>query len=1133
MVAVILLSYLPALQNRAQAATLEVPTINIITTDLGGENGLPLYRYAIENKPNLTIKLKLNLVSPQKIQQGDTLDAPWYILKNPDIKGVFLGLKGDPTNQGCESGITDYVGCTYDFGDLNADKGFRVIMPMTAGTDENYTVTLTYDDLVKLGIPTAAANIPDTGKLKDVYFEPNILYTELGIKNGHVSLYTGFLTVRIYVFKTEQQKQTATNLTTGGLHRSSFGSRTAPLDNKSGLGGLLLSIVNIILGVIISLLRWLIYALANIVFLPLLEKTLTFTAGGIAGGAILIGWTYVRDIVNMLFILVLIAIGLGTILRIESYNYKKLLVNVIMMALLVNFSLLIGQIIIQLADVVQFTFLPADQGITGVRDLYEKLFTVNTFGIVAQGITFDTAAALNATFTMIFQFVLELGVIITFGALAIFMLIRTVALWILLIISPIAYALAVLPATAGLAKKWWTNFIKYAFFAPLIAFFLRLSFTIYEHALQFGSFSGQATADAGTTALLSKVASGGGGFTQSLELSMTYVVIIAFLWAGLVMTRQMGIFGANAIVGLAEKGMKAPFALAGSGVKRGVGFAGQKWNEWTSKLIKEKAGFGRKAAFAVLNPVGFFRGWGLRAKERKEQAQHIAAGAGQEVATSMWTRGKEKLPYKEMAKRRIQREFVKKLQEAMGEDIDKAEAKDMLERVKDVGGLEGEMLRGGVSLITTKHGYNDDTSEILLTELADKLNIPKDDKIRNRYNDVSDQYADWAFIELDVDVLTKLRTDKDYKMSKEFKNWVKKDDNQTKLRTLFEQTKMAFDVGHYEQGYKAVKDSDGMMYGQEMKGYYVPVVNEEFAGGNQYRTEAIMGEVVKVPIRTFWQKGTWHNLKPKVYKLNQKTGKKEWMVGDFVDEENGESMLTGYQKKFVESIGPEKIDQMTHAQARQILYLIGDYIDQYGNVTNAVQFEAFRKLNPVLAEAMRNVRVYGRPRATDKDKAEMEATRQTIETDRIITGNKLDARYRPTIDKVYTEYQAGRMDTAAATMELSNAGMGAVANDIMKEIKSAMAEVNSGKAVATSYVPPDAYEKLQSAKLVQKYVEAVKKGMNEGFKIGPQMKTVANKSALELRIRTQIQPILTDPQVGLSAADVQSIARALALQFNS
>lgn len=398
------------------------------------------------------------------------------------------------------------------------------------------------------------------------------------LDSGGVKLASGSLTVNI----TGKEDQ-------GGVGASTISKR---LD----FGGLLLSIVNIILGVIISLLRWLIYALANIVFLPLLEKTLTFTAGGIAGGAILIGWTYVRDIVNMLFILVLIAIGLGTILRIESYNYKKLLVNVIMMALLVNFSLLIGQIIIQLADVVQFTFLPADQGINGVRGLYEKLFTVNTFGIVAQGITFDTPAALNATFTMIFQFVLELGVIITFGALAIFMLIRTVALWILLIISPIAYALAVLPATAGLAKKWWTNFIKYAFFAPLIAFFLRLSFTIYEHALQFGSFSGQATADAGTTALLSKAASSGGGFTQSLELSMVYVVIIAFLWAGLIMTRQMGIFGANAIVGLAEKGMKLPLAGAWAGTKALGGLIGRTYSGWVGKKIGDASKKGEAAA---------------------------------------------------------------------------------------------------------------------------------------------------------------------------------------------------------------------------------------------------------------------------------------------------------------------------------------------------------------------------------------------------------------------------------------------------------------------------------------------------------------------------------------------------------
>src|SRR5690606_15480277 len=61
---------------------------------------------------------------------------------------------------------------------------------------------------------------------------------------------------------------------------------------------------------------------------------------------------------------------------------------------------------------------------------------------------------------------------------ALIFLIRIVALWILTVLSPLAYVFAAFPQTNGYANKWWGEFWKYATIGPVLAFFLWLTLTI-------------------------------------------------------------------------------------------------------------------------------------------------------------------------------------------------------------------------------------------------------------------------------------------------------------------------------------------------------------------------------------------------------------------------------------------------------------------------------------------------------------------------------------------------------------------------------------------------------------------------------------------------------------------------------
>src|SRR6185436_7202762 len=55
----------------------------------------------------------------------------------------------------------------------------------------------------------------------------------------------------------------------------------------------------------------------------------------------------------------------------------------------------------------------------------------------------------------------------TFIALTLMLIVRIVVLYILIILSPLAYALNILPGTHHYAKEWWEYFIKNLIWVPV------------------------------------------------------------------------------------------------------------------------------------------------------------------------------------------------------------------------------------------------------------------------------------------------------------------------------------------------------------------------------------------------------------------------------------------------------------------------------------------------------------------------------------------------------------------------------------------------------------------------------------------------------------------------------------------
>ncbi|MDZ4284528.1 MAG: hypothetical protein U1A28_01755, partial [Patescibacteria group bacterium] len=213
---------------------------------------------------------------------------------------------------------------------------------------------------------------------------------------------------------------------------------------------------------------------------------------GAIGVSIDIVWKIVRDLVNLTFIFGLVYVGFRTILN-AGYDTKKMLASIIVSALLVNFSLFISKVVIDVANVTAVEIYK-QMGVGTVaraaNTKTKKLTTSEAF-MVQMGIQNLVAAPhargqlatksggkkLATVSDEYVAFVVGASVFIliasfVFAAGALLLAIRFGILIIVMMLSPIAFAASVFPAFKTYADKWWHTLFSQAFFAPAYLFML-------------------------------------------------------------------------------------------------------------------------------------------------------------------------------------------------------------------------------------------------------------------------------------------------------------------------------------------------------------------------------------------------------------------------------------------------------------------------------------------------------------------------------------------------------------------------------------------------------------------------------------------------------------------------------------
>ncbi|MFA4890982.1 MAG: hypothetical protein WC604_01325 [Candidatus Gracilibacteria bacterium] len=327
------------------------------------------------------------------------------------------------------------------------------------------------------------------------------------------------------------------------------------------MGDILAQVLTWIMGVFIALFgELLLFLVEQLIEIATYNKFVNSTA-------VVNGWVIVRDLCNMFFVVVLLAIAIATILKIEMYHYKKLLGRLVIMAIVINFSKTIAGIIIDFSQVLTLTFVNGFKAAAGGN--FVQALGLDKIMALEPGRDDITAWQIAGSYALALIMLIVSCVVV--GTMLAVFLIRMVMLWILIVLSPLAFFLTTFPQGQKYASQWWSQFGNYVLVGPVMAFFLWLSL------ISVSTLGPNDRPDPlGGSAELQKI-----GITEigGKDAMQAFIIAIGMLVGSLVITQQMGIMGSS-LAGSAVAGMKKVGMAA---VRKPVAWAGKKAGKYYNR----------------------------------------------------------------------------------------------------------------------------------------------------------------------------------------------------------------------------------------------------------------------------------------------------------------------------------------------------------------------------------------------------------------------------------------------------------------------------------------------------------------------------------------------------------------------
>lgn len=306
-----------------------------------------------------------------------------------------------------------------------------------------------------------------------------------------------------------------------------------------------------------------------------------------------VGWGIFRDIANLGFVFGIILIALATILRIQRYQAQSILSKLIVAALIVNFSLVICGAILKVSDVFSNSFLgyiTQNQNIKDRNDMNQVgsatakeiadktsialvLSNTDSIGSVtstnASSTQQTSSLGLGDIVNVFIQIIIAIFVAFVLLVLAVMFLLRYFNLAFLMILAPGAWLMWIFPIAYRYWRDWWTHFLKWVFFAPLMLLFIWLTVVAMNSS----------------TANILNIANGvsaGDATTSGFSSVLLSLMGVALLIGGLKIASSLGMAGSNFILKQSgkvtgwAKSKTTQYAKRGSGaaaaaIGRGIG----------------------------------------------------------------------------------------------------------------------------------------------------------------------------------------------------------------------------------------------------------------------------------------------------------------------------------------------------------------------------------------------------------------------------------------------------------------------------------------------------------------------------------------------------------------------------------
>ncbi len=309
-------------------------------------------------------------------------------------------------------------------------------------------------------------------------------------------------------------------------------------------------------------------------------------------------WGAIRTLANVMFVIIFLVMIFAFVLQfeIDAYAIQKMIPKIVAAAVLVQFSYIICSGVVDIGNVLGAGIGSIIGSVTGGGSAQAQSLSGVVAALISDLTSGLAVTALVALAVVNWALAGSIFVILLIAAIGfiVTLAVRYFLISLLIVASPIAFALWVLPNTEAYFGKWLSTFVKLILMYPIIMVLLSVA----------GDIGG----------LLPTATVGGPGVagTVTTSIGTTIIKILAavaafaavpqtFKWAG----GAMGV-AAHGISQLAGAGMNAKWNSSGTQVKRAI--AGRKRLETADKI--DRGIHGEEGGYAWAGKIGRNRMFG-------------------------------------------------------------------------------------------------------------------------------------------------------------------------------------------------------------------------------------------------------------------------------------------------------------------------------------------------------------------------------------------------------------------------------------------------------------------------------------------------------------------------------------------